>query len=119
MCGNGAEALELLDTLKSVLDVVWTVVGLEKSSAYAAASSAAAALKSSKGKKSRNEDLGASAAALTGCLDSSVCKIRPAVTRWAEMAEPISKGLYLSHESLCEGLWMLEEMLKAIKQKIK
>jgi hypothetical protein len=113
VCGNGAEALELLDTLKSVLDVVWTVVGLEKSSAYAAASSAAAALKSSKGKKSRNEDLGASAAALT------VCKIRPAVTRWAEMAEPISKGLYLSHESLCEGLWMLEEMLKAIKQKIK
>ena len=115
--GVAESALEIADTLRCCLEEMWNMV----SARVKQASPAAPATATAKGKKKTAAAPSNSPTATANIQQgsASMTGARTAAANWSQLLERASAGMCISHEDLWSKVSAMEELVKALRVKMK
>ena len=115
--GVAESALEIADTLRCCLEEMWNMV----SARVKQASPAAPATATAKGKKKTAAAPSNSPTATANIQQgsASLTSARTAAANWSQLLERASAGMCISHEDLWSKVSAMEELVKALRVKMK
>ena len=115
--GVAESALEIADTLRCCLEEMWNMV----SARVKQASPAATATATAKGKKKTAAAPSNSPTATANIQQgsASLTGARTAAANWSQLLERASAGMCISHEELWSKVSAMEELVKALRVKMK
>ena len=114
--GVAESALEIADTLRCCLEEMWNMV----SARVKQASPTATATATAKGKKKTAAVPSNSPTATANSqLSASMTSARTAAANWSQLLERASAGMCISHEELWSKISAMEELVKALRVKMK
>ena len=114
--GVAESALEIADTLRCCLEEMWNMV----SARVKQASPAAPATATAKGKKkTAAAPSNAPTATAYSQASASLTSARTAAANWSQLLERASAGMCISHEDLWSKISAMEELVKALRVKMK
>ena len=114
--GVAESALEIADTLRCCLEEMWIMVSARGKQASPTATATATA----KGKKKTAAAPSNSPTATANSqLSASLTSARTAAANWSQLLERASSGMCISHEELWSKISAMEELVKALRVKMK
>ena len=117
--GVAESALEIADTLRCCLEEMWNMVSARVKQASPAATATATAKGKKKTAAAPSNSPTATATANIQQGSASLTSARTAAANWSQLLERASVGMCISHEELWSKVSAMEELVKALRVKMK